>query len=208
MTFYPHGTLANGLPAPLLFATNGQINTIVPGAAVAGNPEYDIVVTFGPCDALSTSSAAFPVNIVATDPGIFTIGSDGQGPAAALPSLSYALINAANPAGMRSGCGNSDTIQLYVTGLGLPPSPANSTCAPALTGAGNYLTALNTSTTPNASFTTIDGAVIEDSLLGGDLPPCLYALTHGTQPRRQLVASPPRSVMPRSWATRSPVFTR
>ena len=54
-----------------------------------------------------------------TDPGIFTVGSDGQGPAAAL-NLSYALINSANPAAMRSGVGNSDTVQIYVTGLGVP----------------------------------------------------------------------------------------
>jgi uncharacterized protein (TIGR03437 family) len=180
VTLYPHGTLTGGLPAPLLFATNGQINAIVPGAAVATD-EYDVVVKFGPSGALA-SSAPFPVNIVATDPGVFTIGSDGQGPAAALANPSYALINSTNPAGMRSGSGNSDTIQLYVTGLGVPPSPASSTCAPALTGTGNYLTALNTSTTPNGTFGNIDGAVIEDTLLGSDLPPCLYALTHGTQP--------------------------
>jgi large repetitive protein len=188
VTLYPHGTLTGGLPAPLLFATNGQINAIVPGAAVAA-AEYDIVVNFGPSGALA-SSAPFPVNIVATDPGIFTIGSDGQGPAAALQNQTYALLNSANPAAMRSGSGNSDTIQLFVTGLGAPPSPASSTCAPALTGAGNYLTALNTSTTPNGTFTTIDGAVIEDNLLGVDLPPCLYALTHGTQPTATVGGQP------------------
>ena len=32
VTLYPHGTLTGGLQAPLLFATNGQINAIVPGS--------------------------------------------------------------------------------------------------------------------------------------------------------------------------------
>jgi len=188
VTLYPHGTLAGGLPAPLLFATNGQINAIVPGSATAG-AEYDVVVNFAPSSSVARS-APFPVNIVATDPGIFTIGSDGQGSAAALASPSYALINSANPAGMRSGAGNSDTIQLFVTGLGVPPSPASSTCAPALTGAGNYLTALDGQTNPAGTFTTIDGAVILDTLLGSDLPPCLYALTHGTQPTATVGGQP------------------
>ena len=188
VTLFPHGTITGGLPAPLLFATNGQINAIVPGAAVAGN-EYDVYVNFGPSGAVA-SSAAFPVNIVAADPGIFTIGSDGQGSAAALANPSYALINSSNPAGMRSGTGNSDTIQLYVTGLGVPPSPTSSTCAPSLTGSGNYLTALNGQTSPAGTFSNIDGAVIEDTLLGSELPPCLYALTHGTQPTATVGGQP------------------
>jgi uncharacterized protein (TIGR03437 family) len=180
VTFYPHGTLSGGTPAPLLFATNGQINAIVPGALTAAPTEYDIVVGFGPSGAIATS-APFPVNIQATDPGIFTIGSDGQGPAAAL-NLSYSLINSANPAAMRSGAGNSDIIQLYVTGLGVPlPGSAVYTsdtdvCIGALNVTNNgYLTALNAQTSPGGTFGTIDGAVLNYSLFTGDLPPCVLA---------------------------------
>jgi hypothetical protein len=176
--FYPHGTLANGLPAPLLFATNGQINTVVPGAVLAAPTIYDVVVSFGcPLCSPSTvvSSAPFPVNTVATDPGIFTVGSDGQGAAAALAAGTYALINSANPAGMRSGVGNSDTIQLYVTGLGLPGTGvafgAGAGCVSTL-GTG-YLAALNASTNPAAAFTTIDGAALMTTLFPNEYPPCL-----------------------------------
>ena len=183
VTLYPHNTLANGLPAPLLFATNGQINAIVPGAVLAAPTVYDVVVAFG-CPLLASGvgctpstvvqSTPFPVNTVATDPGIFTVGSDGQGPAAALAASTYALINTANPAGMRNGAA-SDTVQIYVTGLGVPPSAAaygsNSGACVAPLGVG-YLAALIGSVTPNPSLSTIDGAVLQDSLFPNDLPPC------------------------------------
>lgn len=183
VNFYMNGS-ATAIPAPLLFATNGQINTIVPGALVATD-QYNIVVSFGCATCTPStvaSSAPFLVNIVATDPGIFTVGSDGQGPAAALAATTYALIGATNPAGMRYAVGDSDIIQVYMTGLGLPAAgtaiytSANNSCISALnqTQAG-YLTALNDSVTPNLSLTNIDGAVLQDSLFAGDYPPCLTA---------------------------------
>jgi uncharacterized protein (TIGR03437 family) len=180
VSFNLHGTTNAPIPAPLLFATNGQINTIVPGAVSAAPTEYDIIVSFGPSTAIA-SSAPFPVNIVPTDPGVFTVGSDGQGPAAAL-SLSYSLINGTNPAGMRTGVGNSDTVQLYVTGLGVPlivaPSVAYTTITdhcifPLATG---YLAAIN-AITGGTPFSTIDGAVFQYNLFTGDLPPCLDPTT-------------------------------
>ena len=193
VTFYPHGTLVGGTVAPLLFATNGQINTIVPGALTSSPTEYDIVVSFGPSTAIA-NSAPFPVTIVPTDPGIFTVGADGQGPAAAL-NLSYALINGANPAAMRSGVGNSDTIQLYVTGLGVPlvasPSVGYTTITdhcifPLTTG---YLAAIN-AITGGTPFSAIDGAVFQYNLFTGDLPPCLdpttVTVTIGGQPTAAL----------------------
>ncbi|MGA2714617.1 MAG: hypothetical protein ABSG41_16060 [Bryobacteraceae bacterium] len=195
VNFYLNGS-AVAIPAPLLFATNGQINTIVPGALTTGS-QYNIVVSFG-CGTCTvptvSSSAPFLVNIVPTDPGIFTIGSDGQGPAAALAATSYALISTSNPAGMRYAVADSDTIQIYMTGLGLPAAGTavytsnNSACISALnvTFAG-YLTALNDSVNPNLTLTNIDGAVLQDSLFAGDYPPCLT-----TEPTVTLAASPPR----------------
>ena len=102
VTFYPHGTTSNGLSAPLLFATNGQINAMAPGA-LAPASEYDVVVGFS-SNTATLNSAPFPVNAVASDPGIFTIGSD-KGGAAALQNNNYSLITAVNPAGMRSAVG-------------------------------------------------------------------------------------------------------
>ena len=148
VTLHPHGLLSPSWPAPLLFATNGQINALVPAAVgvspYVGTGTVDIIVTFG-----AQSSAAFNVSIAASDPGMFTIGSSGQGPAAALSFPSYSLVSATHPALMRSGVATSDTIQLYVTGLGLPPSSWNATttgsntpitnCVAAVTGTGNYM---------------------------------------------------------------------
>lgn len=183
VTIYPHGQTTGGLAAPLLFATNSQINAILPGAVSTSTEYYDVVVNFG-CPLLvgsvgcatSTvaSSPAFEVNIVPTDPGIFTVGSDGQGQAAALASGTYALITSANPAGMRNGAA-SDTIQVFVTGLGTPSTGAAYTsnsgaCISAL-GTG-YLGALTATYPALSGLTNIDGFVLQDSLFPGDLPPC------------------------------------
>jgi len=192
VTFYPHGTLTGGLSAPLLFASNGQVNAIVPGLAAPAS-EYDIIVSFSCAlctPATTLNSAPFPVNVVAADPGIFTIGSDGQGPAAALAS-NYSLISSTNPAAIRSGGvigtpftnWHSDTILLYVTGLGLPTSTGSdlatsSGCiAPVVaSGAGSYEAVLQTATNVNPALANIDGAVIQSKLLlTGNLPPCLAA---------------------------------
>jgi uncharacterized protein (TIGR03437 family) len=193
VTFYPHGTLTGGLSAPLLFATNGQINAIVPGLAAVSS-EYDIVVSFSCAlctPATTLNSAAFPVNIVAADPGIFTIGSDGQGGAAALESSNYALISSTNPAAMRSGGvigtpftnWHSDTILLYMTGLGLPTSTGTDLSVSqgcigpvATSGVGSYEAVLQAFTNVTPALANIDGAVIQSKLLlTGNLPPCLTA---------------------------------
>ena len=169
------GTLADTV-APLLFATNTQINLLVPkvvSGISAGN--VDIVVTAGGVD-----SPAFSVPVAASNPGIFTIGSDGQGNGAILANGTYALINQANPAALRAGAqGASDTVQIYMSGLGLPG-------AGVLNGAtvttqqwsadcistSSYKDVLNAAI--NGSLTEVDGAVIQSSLLNVNrLPPCL-----------------------------------
>lgn len=165
--FYAHGTTTNPVAmAPLLFATSGQINLVVPGGLSAGTT-YDIIVASG-----SASSAAFPVSIAVSDPGIFTIGSDGQGSGAVL-DVNWNLITNSNPAGIRSGGSDSDTIQIFATGLGVPDSAANS-----LTNSLNnncvtpaaYQTALQAES--GVTLSSIDGAVIQVGLLNGSLAPC------------------------------------
>ena len=122
-------------------------------------------------------------HLAASDPGIFPIGSDGQGAPAALNS-NWALIGPTNPAGMRTGVVNgpdSDTIQLFVTGLGAPTSTGDNTAAsdgtPALTncigaaaasGSGSYQATLG------GGFSNIDGDVIQQLLLNTNrFAPCL-----------------------------------
>lgn len=178
--------------APLLFATNGQINLMVP-AAVAGNSSVLMVVNFGYGTAATTATTAnsatllhsstFPANIANFDPGVFTVGADGQGPGAILNS-SYVSVGPANPAGMRATATDSDTVQLYVTGLGVPGSSADGTatgtfsfpgdCVAAVSGTGNYMGLLNASSGVSPSLTNIDGTVIQSALYGtSEFPPCL-----------------------------------
>lgn len=184
VTFYSHGGpyTSGGASAPLLFATNGQINAMVPGGLTPATT-YDIVVGFSSNTATLTSTP-FPVSVATSDPGIFTIGSDGQGGAAALENSTGALITSAAPAGLRALTGanaDSDILQIYMTGLGAPTSTFSNAgtgssisptdCVAATSGTGNYLSALNTAA--GTTLTNIDGAVIQASLLNtGVLAPC------------------------------------
>ncbi len=181
VNFVQHGTSTLIGAAPLLFASNSQINAIVPaGVSTFAPGTVDVVVSFGfgvaPAATL-LQSAAFPVNITATDPGIFTVGSDGQGSGAVLDA-SYNLISTTNPAGMRSTGSDSDTILIYATGLGLPTSTGDNTTTSAgciaATGAGSYQATLQSATSVSPSLSNIDGAVIQSGLLNtGNLPPCI-----------------------------------
>ena len=180
--------------APLLFATNGQINLLVP-SAVSGylGKSIDVVVSFGyPPAATMMSSAAFPVNVAAVNPGVFTVGSDGQGDGAVL-GLDWSVVTTGNEAAMRQNAADSDTVQIYMTGLGAPDGTADN--AGAGTGqwpvdcvtVGSYLSALNLQT--SGSLTSVDGALIESGLLNNNrLPPCLRStaviptVTIGGQP--------------------------
>jgi uncharacterized protein (TIGR03437 family) len=171
VSFLNHGTGALIASAPLLFATNSQINLLVPSVLTPGTVDVQVSYGYGSGATLS-QSARFPVTIAATDPGIFTVGADGQGSAAVL-DVNYNLITAANPAGMRTGAvhaNDSDTIQLYVTGLGAPDATASWNSTSCITPAA-YLTALAQST--GNTLTTIDGTVLQSSLLNGDFAPCL-----------------------------------
>src|SRR6185437_8085208 len=122
-----NGTSFTAANAPLLFASNGQINLLVPSVVPIGSP-VDIVVNYTPAGGSAQASAIYVVNIVATDPGIFTIGADGQGNGAIL-DLSNNLVSATNPAGLRSATvtGNSDIVSIYMTGLGAPDSTGDNT---------------------------------------------------------------------------------
>jgi uncharacterized protein (TIGR03437 family) len=187
--FDASGTTVLGV-APVLFATNGQINLMVPAAAGTSGTAL-VVVNFGSGTPATTATAAgtatllhsapFTVNLAPVDPGIFTVGATGQGSGAILNS-NYLVIGATNPAGIRTTSTDSDTVQLYVTGLGVPTSVADGTvagsfrdpqdCVAAVSGTGNYLSLLNAAA--STSLTNIDGTIIQNALYGAqELPPCL-----------------------------------
>ncbi len=174
--------------APLLFATDGQINLLVPSAVSPFlGKTLDVVVNFG-----GSSSAPFALAIAASDPGIFGMSADGQG-AGAILGLDDNLIGTGNEAAMRQVAADSDSVQIFGTGLGSPDGTADN----AVSGAGlwptdcastaSFLTSLNTLT--SSSATTLDGALIASAALdAGRLAPCLRSaaalptVTVGGQP--------------------------
>ncbi len=197
VTFQTHSGATFIANAPLLFATNGQINLMVPSAVTVG-VATDIVVNYGSgsfgSSTLKSSSLVLPsagacsctLNIVDTDPGIFTIGADGQGSGAALDA-NYSLISAINPAGIRTGSTNSDVIAIYMTGLGAPDSSADNASAGTDNGggglawssdcvsSGSYLTSFN-SAQIGIPLSTLDGTLVIPSVLNsGRLIPCMLS---------------------------------
>jgi hypothetical protein len=161
----------------LLFATNNQINLVVPEAVKAYiGSTVDIVVNFGYGNTVATmyKSSPFSVTIAATDPGLFTVGGDGQGDAAALLP-SYALITSTTPAGARTGS-DSDIISLYVTGLGVPDSVTGTAAWPSTdcTASADYWAAVNAADSPSTPLTSNDGLVLQSALFpAGNIQPCL-----------------------------------
>ncbi|HEV2448238.1 MAG TPA: hypothetical protein VGS58_20040, partial [Candidatus Sulfopaludibacter sp.] len=167
--------------APLLFATNNQINLMAPDALKNHIGEtLDVVVSFG-----GLNSNKYAVTIGAIDPGIFTIGGDGQGDAAALLSPNYALVSSTTPAGV-SGTA-SDTVMIYLTGLGMPDSDgtgasqwgSNNPCM----ATGDYFAAVNA--WASTGLASDDGLVLQSALFpSGKSAPCFlvadaFAVTIG-----------------------------
>jgi uncharacterized protein (TIGR03437 family) len=142
--------------APLLFATNSQINLLVPSGIAAFGGSANITVNFG-----AVSSAAVPVTITAMDPGIFTVNSAGTGDGAIL-DVNFNLISNTNPAAIRPA--NSDVVQIYMTGLGNP-----------VDGTSGCITLAAYEALLSPSPATLDGVVLQSSLLAlaSDNPPCL-----------------------------------
>jgi uncharacterized protein (TIGR03437 family) len=147
--------------AYLLFATNNQINLLVP-SGVAGNATANIVVTVG-----SNSTTAFDINIAAANPGVFTTTSSGTGQGAILNS-DFSVNSSAKPA--KAGT----SVMIYVTGLGAPDSTATDV---AVTTAAAFpascITPASYVTKLSLSPATIDGTVLQAAdIATGKLPPC------------------------------------
>jgi len=171
--------------ARLLFATNNQINAMVP-AAVAGVGQVQILVNYN-----GNSSTAFIANVVPANPGLFTIGASGQGQGAILLSNYTVNSNSSNSTKAAKG----GTVLLYLSGMGAPDSTSANTastkaavfptsCIAATTGTTSYFATVNTNlsagwvlpgtTLPGTVGNDgIDGAVILSSqLTSGHFPPC------------------------------------
>ncbi len=104
--------LFNGSPIPLLFASPGQINAIVP-FGVAPGAVLPLVVQRG-----NRISAPVEIPVVAANPGVFTANQSGAG-AGIFVDANFRLISGSNPA--RAG----QVVIALLTGLGEvePPVP-------------------------------------------------------------------------------------
>jgi uncharacterized protein (TIGR03437 family) len=103
--------LFDGKPAPLLYASPGQINAIVP-YEVSGQAMTTVQVING-----GIQSAACALPVTNTAPGIFTQNETGVGPAAVL-NQDNSVNTPANPAPRGS------TIQIFATGGGQTSPPS------------------------------------------------------------------------------------
>jgi hypothetical protein len=102
-------------------------------------------------------------NVVKSNPGVFTIGSDGQGDGAILDQ-GYAVVGINNPAAARKTLSNSDAISIYMTGLGVPDSDVASPTTfwdKDCTDAATYVSS-------NGISPSLDGQVVLRSLIPGE----------------------------------------
>lgn len=110
--------LVNGVPSPMVFASNTQVSAVVPYEICANScgpgTIAQVVVKF-----LGQSSIAIPTPVASTTPGIFTANASGSGPGAIL-NPNFSANSPGNPAN------KGDTVAIYLTGEGLT-SPAGVT---------------------------------------------------------------------------------
>ncbi len=199
VNFYAHGNTTTPLAtAPLLFATNNQINLMAPSALLAKvGSTVDIIVSFGYGNGANMlKSQAYTVNVAATDPGVFTIGGDGQGNAAALNNTTWALITQSAPANMRTTAANSDYVDLYVTGLGVPDSTSTGTAVGS--GASQFCMAPAAYWANDTGTTSDDGLVIEPAFYTANtIQPCF--LLAGSNVPTVTVGGQPATVLFAGW---------
>ena len=109
--------LVGGIQAPLSFASDGQVNAIVP-YETSVNTTQQLIVASG-----TTYSSPQPVTVAAAAPGVFMQGGTSQGLVFRIDaSGAQALADGSNP--LQAG----DAIVIYCTGLGQvsPPVPTGS----------------------------------------------------------------------------------
>lgn len=115
----------NGVSVPLIFVSPAQINAQAPFELTAASTANVVVKITGLPD-----SAAEPIRVDSTSPGIFTVTQSGTGASAILHS-NFVLVDSTNPA--KPG----ETVLIFATGLGAT-QPAVKTGA-----AGNGETTVN-----------------------------------------------------------------
>jgi len=107
-----------GQSAPLLFASDGQVNAIVPYGILVNTPQQVVVAR--------SSALSVPQSVIfaAAAPGIFTVNSSGSGQGIIVAADTNAIADANHP--IKAG----QAIVIYCTGLG-EVTPAVPTGSPA-----------------------------------------------------------------------------
>jgi uncharacterized protein (TIGR03437 family) len=98
--------LFDGVPAPVLYASAGQVNVVVP-YAVSGESATQVQLEY-----LGALSAPMSLPVAATTPGIFTLDASGAGPGAVLNAADESVNSAANPVAP------GDWVSIFATGAG------------------------------------------------------------------------------------------
>src|SRR5205814_2567935 len=102
--------------APMYYTSVGQVAALAPSNTPVGSGV--ITVSYN-----GQTGPSSPINVVANAPGIFTVGSDGQG-AGIVTYPDYSLVSpvkAANCGGPYTTCGAAnpgDTLIVWATGVG------------------------------------------------------------------------------------------
>jgi uncharacterized protein (TIGR03437 family) len=97
----------DGVPAPLLYASAGQVNTVVP-YSVAGQSTTALQLEY-----VGVLSNPVTLQVAATVPGVFSINGSGQGPGAILNTSDGSVNSAAKPAA------RGDWVSIFATGAGV-----------------------------------------------------------------------------------------
>ena len=98
--------LFDGAPAPVLFASAGQVNVVVP-YAVAGESSTVVQVEY-----LGALSPPVSLPVAPTAPGIFTLNASGAGPGAILNAADDSVNSSLNPVA------HGDWVSVFATGGG------------------------------------------------------------------------------------------
>jgi uncharacterized protein (TIGR03437 family) len=97
----------DGVPAPLLYASAGQVNAVVP-YSVAGESTTQLQLEY-----LGVLSNPVTLQVAATAPGVFSVTGSGQGPGAILNARDGTVNSALNPAA------RGDWVSIFATGAGI-----------------------------------------------------------------------------------------
>ena len=97
----------DGVPAPLLYGSSGQVNAVVP-YSVAGKPTTQLQLEY-----LGVLSDPVTLQVAATAPGVFSINGSGQGQGAILNARDGSVNSASKPAA------RGDWVSIFATGAGV-----------------------------------------------------------------------------------------